>query len=150
MRVFKSLEEFTAAEGEALGVSEWVRIDQEKIDRFAEATGDCQWVHTDPVKAASGPFGRTIAHGYLTVSLVSQLLSDIYSVEGLTLGINYGADAVRFPSPVLVDSRIRATASLAAATPKGSAVQARIDVTVEIEGAEKPACVLQAIFVFAA
>ena len=99
MRTFASLEEFVAAKGESLGFSEWHTITQEQVNAFADATGDHQWIHVDIERAASGPFGGTIAHGYLTVSLLPVLSSEIFRVQNLTMGINYGLDRVRFPSP---------------------------------------------------
>ena len=111
-RVFDDLDAFKAAAGEELGTSEWVTVTQEQINTFADATGDHQWIHVDPERAATGPFGTTIAHGYLTLALLPVLAAQIYAIEGLAFGMNYGANKVRFPSPVPVDSRLRATATL--------------------------------------
>ncbi len=105
MRIFESLSELAAAVGEPLGTSDWVQIEQARIDQFAEATGDHQWIHTDPERAADGPFGATIAHGYLTLSLIPMLTWQIYEVRGISGALNYGLDKVRFPSPVRVGSR---------------------------------------------
>ncbi len=147
MRIFTGVEEIAAAVGEHLGHSGWHAVTQEQVDAFADATGDHQWIHVDPERAAAGPFGRTIAHGYLTLALVPLLLSEIYTVEGVTMGVNYGANSVRFPSPVPVGSRVRAGAELldVATGPAGARVTVRV--TVEVEGAEKPACVAEVLSV---
>jgi acyl dehydratase len=150
MRVFESLEAFTSAVGSELGTSEWFAITQERIDQFAEATGDRQWIHVDPDRAALGPFGTTIAHGYLTLSLVPTLANSIYRIEGLSVGVNYGADKVRFPHPVPVGSRVRETATLTGVTATPSGVQARITFVVEVEGVEKPACVAEVVYLLSA
>ena len=111
-RIFTSADELRAGVGEQLGHSDWLEIEQKRIDLFADATGDHQWIHVDPERAASGPFGTTIAHGYLTLSLLPTLVPQVLRVEGMKMGINYGANKVRFPSPVPVGSRLRATAVL--------------------------------------
>jgi acyl dehydratase len=144
--VFQSPTELPAAAGRALGVSDWIQITQERIDQFAEATGDHQWIHCDPEKARTGPFGATIAHGYLTSSLASLFLSQIVQVRGVRMGINYGADRLRFPAPVRVGSRVRGSAELVEAeTAKDGSVQAKIRLTVEIDGGDRPACVIDTI-----
>ncbi len=144
--VFQTPGELLGAVGRHLGYSDWLTISQERIDRFAEATGDHQWIHVDPERARQGPFGATIAHGYLTQSLVNHFLPQIVEVRGIALGINYGADRLRFPAPVVVGSRIRGGAELLEAeVVKGGAVQAKLRVTVEIEGSERPACVIDTI-----
>jgi acyl dehydratase len=144
--VFQSPTELSAAAGRALGVSDWLEITQERIDQFADATGDHQWIHCDPERAKAGPFGATIAHGYLTSSLASLFLSQIVQVRGVRMGINYGADRLRFPAPVRVGSRVRGSAELVEAeTAKDGSVQAKIRLTVEIEGADRPACVIDTI-----
>src|SRR5437016_4870765 len=112
-RVFASVDELREAVGEELGPSDWLEIDQKRIDLFADATGDHQWIHVDPEKAAAGPFGTTIAHGYLTLSLLPQMWKTIYRVDGVKLGVNYGLNKVRFPSPVPVGSRVRCTSAVA-------------------------------------
>ncbi|WP_293861048.1 MaoC family dehydratase [uncultured Alsobacter sp.] len=128
--------------GTALGASPWIAIDQERIDRFAKATGDFQWIHVDPLRAKDGPFGRTVAHGYLTFSLINMVLPDLIRAEGMTMGINYGADRLRFPAPVPVGSRIRAVGELVRADLlDGNAVQTTVRITMEIEGQAKPGCV---------
>ncbi len=143
---FETPAELEGAVGQHLGFSDWIQITQDRIDKFAEATGDHQWIHTDPVRAKQGPFGTTIAHGYLTQSLVNLFLPQIVEVRGISMGINYGTDKVRFPAPVPVDSRVRGGAELIAAeTVKGGAVQATIRVTVEIEGSDRPGAVVDTI-----
>jgi len=144
--IFENPEELKAAVGKPLGVSEWLEIDQKRIDLFAEATGDHQWIHVDPERAKQGPFGTTIAHGYLTQSLVNLFMPQIVQVRGIAMGINYGADRLRFPAPVPVGSRIRGSAEVVSAEDtKDGAVQAKVRVTVEIEGGERPACVVDTI-----
>ncbi|MGW6742077.1 MaoC family dehydratase [Streptomyces sp. NPDC055025] len=144
-RIFTSAEELRAGVGEPLGHSDWLEIDQKRIDLFAEATGDHQWIHVDPVRAAAGPFGTTIAHGYLTLSLLPLFLPQLVQVENVTMGINYGTNKVRFPSPVPVGSRLRASAVLTEAVEAGGGVQITTLVTVEREGGEKPACVAESV-----
>lgn len=144
--VFKHPSELQAAVGKHLGVSDWLEIDQARIDKFAEATGDHQWIHVDPERAKDGPFGSTIAHGYLTQSLVNYFLPQIIDVQGISMGVNYGADKLRFPAPVPVGSRVRGSAELVKVEEvKGGAIQSTVRVTVEIEGSERPACVIETI-----
>ncbi|MFM8380685.1 MAG: MaoC family dehydratase [Actinomycetota bacterium] len=131
--------------GTHLGYSEWLEIDQARIDEFAEATGDRQWIHVDPVRAAAGPFGAPIAHGYLTLSLSNYFLPRIVEVRGFDAGVNYGVDKVRFPSPVTVGSRIRAGAELVAIDEVKGGLQTTIRVTIECEGSAKPACVIESL-----
>ena len=132
--------------GDTYGPSSWIDISQEKIDGFADATGDHQWIHVDRERAAAGPFGGTIAHGYLTLSLVIPLLNELVDVKGVSMGINYGLNKVRFPAPVPVGSKVRLAAQLGAVEDAGvNAVQAVIDCTIELEGSEKPACAAQAV-----
>ena len=147
MQTFNGLDEFEQAVGTHLGYSNWHTITQEQINLFAEATGDHQWIHTDPERAATGPFGTTIAHGYLTLSLVPMLVWQIYTVEGLAMGVNYGSDKVRFPAPVPVGSRVRAGAELLELTRDPRGAQATVRVTIEREGADKPACVAETVSV---
>jgi acyl dehydratase len=132
----------------ALGETPWVEIDQETIDRFADATDDHQWIHTDPIRAATGPFGATIAHGYLTLSLVPRFLSELLDVGGTALAINAGSDRVRFVQPVLVGSRLRASAVLVSAEPSGPGVRAVVRVTVSIEGQDRPALVADTLTIY--
>lgn len=131
--------------GTHLGYSEWLEIDQSRIDEFAEATGDHQWIHVDPVRAAAGPFGAPIAHGYLTLSLSNYFLPQIVEVRGFDAGVNYGVDKVRFPSPVTVGSRVRAGAELVAVDEVKGGLQTTIRITIECEGSAKPACVIESL-----
>lgn len=143
--VFTSAEEVIAAVGKPLGLTEWLHIDQERVNRFADATGDHQWIHVDPERAKAGPFGSCIAHGYLTLSLAGSLfLSQLVDVK-MRMGVNYGCDRVRFPAAVPVGSRIRGRGEMLRAELCDGGVQATIRVTVEIEGHERPACVADTI-----
>ncbi|MFD6182172.1 MaoC family dehydratase [Streptomyces goshikiensis] len=144
-RIFTSADELSAGVGEPLGPSGWLEVDQKRIDLFADATGDHQWIHVDPERAADGPFGSTIAHGYLTLSLLPSLVPQVMRVEGMKMGINYGVNKVRFPAPVPVGSRLRATAVITEVTETGGGVQVAATVTVECEGAEKPVCVAESV-----
>lgn len=135
-----------AAVGTHLGYSEWHEVTQEQINLFADATGDHQWIHVDEERAKAGPFGTTIAHGYLTLSLTPMVLHSIFSVSGTAMGINYGLDKVRFPSPVKVGSKVRAGAELTSVNDVDGGVQVALTVTYEIEGSAKPACVAQILF----
>jgi len=144
--VFETPSELAGAVGKDLGTSEWLEITQDRIDLFADATGDHQWIHVDPERAKDGPFGACIAHGYLTQSLVNHFLPQIVEVRGISMGVNYGADRLRFPAPVPVGSRIRGRGELVSAEPtKDGAVQAVVRVTVEIEGRDRPGCVIDTI-----
>ncbi len=143
--VFKTPGELGGAVGRHLGYSDWLEITQERIDQFAEATGDHQWIHVDPERAKKGPFGACIAHGYLTLSLASYFLPRIIEVQGISMGVNYGTDRVRFPAPVPVGSRVRGGAELVKVEEVKGGVQTTIRVTVEIEGSERPACVVDTI-----
>jgi acyl dehydratase len=143
VRVFNGADELKAAVGEQLGASDWVTVDQKQIDTFAEATGDHQWIHVDVEKAKSGPFGGTIAHGYLTLSLLPVFSAQVYKVENVKMGINYGLNKVRFTSPVPVNSRLRGSFELLEVTEVQGGVQVINKVTVEIEGSERPACVAE-------
>ncbi|HET7195545.1 MAG TPA: MaoC family dehydratase [Nocardioides sp.] len=145
MRVFTSLDDVAAAQGEELGTTDWVTIEQDRVDRFAEATGDHQWIHVDVERAASGPFGGTIAHGYLTLSLVPWLGSQVFSLETPGAKLNYGVNKVRFPNPVRVGSRVRNTVSVGDVTDLPSGKQLTLKHVVEIEGEDKPACVAETV-----
>lgn len=148
MRVFRNATELEQAKGEHLGYSNWRTITQDQVNRFAEATDDHQWIHVDPARAAQGPFGGTIAHGYLTLSLVSAFTPEIFTVEGLTMGINYGLDRVRFLAPVRVGARVRSGAELLDVVPNGeTGVRITVRHTVEIEGESRPAMVADALAV---
>lgn len=144
--VFETPNAMLGQEGLSLGVSDWLLIDQAKIDAFAVLTGDDQWIHVDPVRAATGPFGKTIAHGYFTLSLVNGFLPDLIEVRGFSAGVNVGADYLRFVAPVPVDSRVRAVGEIRKVEQvKGDAIQATYRITVEIEGDTRPACVVDAV-----
>lgn len=144
-KTFHGIAGFESHVGEHLGYSDWRQVTQKEIDLFAEATGDHQWIHVDPERAAAGPYGRTIAHGYLTLSLVPLLVKQIYQVTGLSMQVNYGVDKLRFPAPVPVDSRIRAGAELIKIERNDRGGRATVRVTVEVEGSDRPACVVDTI-----
>ncbi len=144
-RVFTSVDELRTAVGEELGRTPWIEVDQKRIDLFAEATGDHQWIHVDPIKAAQGPFGSTIAHGYLTLSLIPSLMPELMRVEGVRMGVNYGLNKVRFPSPVPVGSRLRASAVIAEVGEVPDGVQLVTRVTIEREGGDRPVCVAETV-----
>lgn len=148
-RTFANLDEFKAAAGEELGTSDWIEVTQEKVNLFADATGDHQWIHIDPEMAAKGPFGGTIAHGYFTLSLLPVIAEQCYSVGNLVMGLNYGANKVRYPHPVLVGSRVRGTATLVETADIAIGTQATIKFVVEIDGVEKPALVAEVLYVMA-
>lgn len=134
--------------GTTLGPSEPMTISQERINQFAEATGDHQWIHVDPERAASGPFGSTIAHGYLTLSLANCFLPELLEVEQVSMGVNYGAEKVRFPSPVPVNSSIVASGEVISAEENKGGVKVVIRITIAVEGAERPACIVDTISIF--
>jgi acyl dehydratase len=140
------VDELEAFVGRHLGYSDWIVVDQERINRFADATGDHQWIHVDPVRAAEGPFKTTIAHGYLTLSMVPLLLGQVVRVQGVAMGVNYGCNKVRFPAPVPVDSELRLGATLASVEEVAGGVQVAVDVTLEVRGAEKPSCAAQVVY----
>ncbi|GHA32954.1 MaoC family dehydratase [Streptomyces purpurascens] len=139
------LDELKKLAGGDLGTSEWIEVTQERIDTFADATGDHQWIHVDPEKAKEGPFGAPIAHGYLTLSLFIPLFTELLDVQGVTTKVNYGLNKVRFPSPVKVGSRIRLTARLAEVEDVPGGAQITVEGAIEIEGGSKPAAVLQSL-----
>ncbi|MER7456796.1 MaoC family dehydratase [Micromonospora sp. NPDC126480] len=146
MRTFRTLDELAAAAGETLGPGPWYPVDQRRVDLFADATDDHQWIHLDPERAAAGPFGGTIAHGYLTLSLLPALVSRLYRVAGVRMGVNYGLNRVRFPAPLRVGASVRATAVLAGITPVGDgAVQLVAAVTVDSDTGDKPVCVAETV-----
>jgi acyl dehydratase len=140
-----SIEELKELVGTHLGYSDYHTVTQEEVNLFADATGDHQWIHVDPVRAAAGPFGHTIAHGYFTLSLIPLLAGGLLKLDGVTMGVNYGSNKVRFTSPVPVGSDVRAGATLAAVDEVAGGVQIAMDVVVEIKGSEKPACVAQTL-----
>lgn len=145
MRVFEGLEQLEAELGRHVGYSDWMEITQDRIDAFANATGDHQWIHVDPVRAAQGPYGATIAHGYLTLSLLPVLGAEVMEIRGFRMMINYGVDKVRFPAPVPVGSRIRAGIELTSLQRRASGVQLGSLVTVEVEGSDRPAVVAETV-----
>jgi acyl dehydratase len=147
MRTFTSVKDLQEAAGDEIGTSDWLLIEQTRVDRFAEATDDHQWIHVDPERAAAGPFGGTIAHGYLTLSLLPRFAWEIYTVEGVSTAINYGLNRVRFIHPVRVGSRIRSTATLVSVTevPGGAQLVVSQRVDVEVDGKPKPACIAETI-----
>ena len=145
MRTFTTSEEIEAAAGQEIGTSDWVQIDQDRVDKFAEATGDHQWIHVDVERAKDGPFGGTIAHGYLTLSLVPWLGSQVFTLDTPGAKLNYGVNKVRFPNPLRVGSRVRATVAVGEVTDVKAGKQLTFSYTVEIEGQDKPACVAETV-----
>ena len=146
MKVFERLTDLQGLVGQSLGTSDWVEIDQERIDRFAEATGDHQWIHVDPARARQGPYGTTVAHGFLTLSLLPLFFESAFVIRDVSMGINYGLNRVRFPAPVPVDSRLRAHFTLLAYEPlEPAGAQLTVQVTVEREGSDKPVCVAESV-----
>jgi acyl dehydratase len=141
MTVYPHLADLAALLGRVIGTSGWVEVDQARIDQFADATGDHQWIHVDPVRAAAGPFGATVAHGFLTLSLLPRLAAGAFRIADTRMGLNYGLDRVRFPSPVPVGSRLRAVCVLDRHEPIEGGAQLTMTVTIEREGGAKPACV---------
>lgn len=139
MRVFTSPDEIAAASGELLGTSDWLALEQDRIDLFADATDDHQWIHTDPDRAQQGPFGGTIAHGFLTLSLVPVFLAQVFKVDGCAMAINYGLERVRFPAPVPAGGKIRGSVTMLDVVVDGKVVQTKSRTVVEIEGTSKPA-----------
>ena len=143
MRVFNGLDELRAAAGTHVGASDWMTIDQARVNTFADATDDHQWIHVDEEKAKDGPFHTTIAHGFLTLSLLPELLSQVYRVDGVKMGVNYGLNKVRFTAPVPVGSKVRGVVDIADVAEAKGGVQVTTQVTVEIEGSERPALVAE-------
>lgn len=143
MKTFAHLADLAAFEGRQIGTSDWVSVDQARIDLFARATGDAQWIHVDPVRAAAGPFGTTVAHGFLTLSLLPELFAAAFSIDDVRMGLNYGLDRVRFPSPVPVGSRLRAVCLLKKFEAIANGAQLTTTATIEREGGAKPACVAE-------
>ena len=142
----QGLDELKGKVGEHLGYSDWHEVTQEQVNKFADATGDHQWIHVDPDRAKSGPFGGPIAHGYLTLSLAPALLPQVLQVGGISMGVNYGLNKLRFPSPVPVGGKVRVGAALAEVEDVKGGAQATLDLTFEVEGKDKPACVAQAVY----
>jgi acyl dehydratase len=144
-RIFPAPHALLDAVGETFGPTDWVAIDQDRVNLFADATDDHQWIHVDPVRAQDGPFGGTIAHGYLTLSLVNRFLPELIDVQDIAMGVNVGVDKLRFLNPVLVGSRIRGRGELVSAEEMKGGIQSVVRVTIEIEGKDKPACVVDTI-----
>jgi acyl dehydratase len=145
MKVFRSVEELRDAVGTHVGYSDWYDIDQRRVDLFAEATGDFQWIHVDRERAAAGPFGSTIAHGFLTLSLLPVLAWGVYRTEGFQMEINYGLNKVRFPAPVPVPSRVRAGVEMLSLEEFGDGYMSTTRIVIEREGADKPVCVAESL-----
>jgi acyl dehydratase len=145
MRIFERLEELESLIGQEIGVSDWIAVEQPRIQAFADATEDQQWIHTDPARAAAGPFGATIAHGFLTLSLLPRFYQTAFRVEEVRMGLNYGLDRVRFPAPVPVGSKLRGRFVLRKLEAIDGGVQMMVEVTVEREGGSKPVCVAESL-----
>ncbi|UXA15542.1 MaoC family dehydratase [Mycobacterium sp. SMC-8] len=145
MTVFADLTEFASAAGAELGPTEWLAIDQARVDQFAQATDDHQWIHVDTLRAAEGPFGGTIAHGLLTLSLLPRFMHDLYRVDKVSMAINYGFNKVRFITPVPAGSRLRAASKVTAVTEVSGGVQGTFSTTIEVEGSDKPAAVVESV-----
>jgi acyl dehydratase len=148
VKKFSGLDELVAAEGAELGPTDWLEVTQDRVNLFADATDDHQWIHVDPERAANGPFGGTIAHGLLTLSLLPHFTHQLYTVDNIAMAINYGYNKVRFITPVRVGAKIRARAQIAKVDQLDGAVQATVTVTVEIDGSDKPAAVVESIVRF--
>jgi acyl dehydratase len=146
MITVNGLDELKALTGRELGHSSWLEVTQERVNQFAEATGDHQWIHVDVERAAAGPFGGPIAHGYLTLSLVIPLFGEILKIEGTRMGVNYGLEKVRFPHPVRVGSKVRLAASVVSVEDVAGGVQIVLDFIVQIDGVDKPACVARPVY----
>ena len=146
MRTIKGIEELKQLAGQELGSGDWHEVTQEQINQFADATGDHQWIHTDVERAKKGPFGGPIAHGYFTLSIIPVLLRDVMSVEGMRMGINYGLNKLRLPAPVPIGSKIRANVKCASVEEVSGGLQGTFDVTVEVDGQDKPGCAAQVIY----
>ena len=145
MRSFEHLSELQALVGQHIGDSDWISVEQARVDQFAEATGDRQWIHTEPLRAAKGPFGGTIAHGFLTLSLLPEMSASAFEVRDTRMGVNYGLNKVRFPAPVPVASRLRGRFKLLAYEVIEGGAQLTVEVTMEREGSAKPVCVAESI-----
>ena len=143
MRTFAHLADLAALQGQEIGASDWITVTQSSIDLFAQATGDAQWIHVDPARAAAGPFGTTVAHGFLTLSMLSEMFAASIAFTDVRMSLNYGLNRVRFPSPVPVDSRLRAVCVLDTFEPIAGGAQITVTVTIEREGGAKPACVAE-------
>lgn len=144
--IISGIDELKSKVGEHLGYSEWHEVTQDEIDLFADATGDHQWIHVDPERAKSGPFGGPIAHGYFTIAMAPVLLGQVLRVDGISMGVNYGLNKLRFPSPVPVGGKLRVGASIAEVDDIAGGAQVTMDLTFEVDGKDKPACVAQAVY----
>ena len=145
MKHYAQLADLQALVGQEIGHSDWLTVDQARIDLFAQATGDHQWIHTDPVRAAAGPFGATVAHGYLTLSLLPLLFESGFAIDDVRMGVNYGLNRVRFAAPVRAGSRLRGQFKLLSFEPLDGGAQLTVQATIEVEGAAKPACVAETV-----
>ncbi len=145
MKHYPHLADLQALVGQEIGASDWITIDQQRIDRFAEATGDHQWIHVDAERAAAGPYGATIAHGFLTLSLLPLFFQTGFDIDDVRMGLNYGLNRVRFPAPVRVGSRLRAHFKLLSFEPLPGGAQLTVEVTMELEGSSKPVCVAESV-----
>ena len=145
MKSFEHLADLRPLVGQEVGVSDWISVDQKRIDQFAEATGDHQWIHVDPVRAAAGPFGATVAHGFLTLSLLPEMSASAFQVLDTRMGVNYGLNRVRFPAPVPSGSRLRGRFKLLGYEPIEGGAQLTVEVTMEREGSNKPVCVAESL-----
>ena len=145
MRSFEHLADLAPLVGQEIALSDWIVVDQRRIDLFADATGDRQWIHVDPARAAQGPFGVTIAHGFLTLSLLPEMAASAFELRDTRMGVNYGLDKVRFPAPVPVDSRLRGRFRLISFTPVEGGAQIAMEVTMQREGSDKPVCVAESL-----
>jgi acyl dehydratase len=145
MKHYAHLAELRALVGQDLGHSDWLKVDQDRIDQFAQATGDHQWIHTDPARAAAGPFGATVAHGYLTLSLLPLLFETGFAIDDVRMGVNYGLNRVRFAAPVRAGSRLRGHFKLLSFEPLDGGAQLTVQATIELEGSAKPACVAETV-----
>ena len=145
MKRYTHLADLAALAGQDIGSSDWLSIEQSRIDLFAQATGDHQWIHVDPVRAAAGPFGAPVAHGFLTLSLLPTLFESGFGIDDVRMGVNYGLNRVRFVSPVRVGSRVRGRFKLLSYEPLDGGAQLTVQATIELEGADKPACVAETV-----
>ena len=145
MKRFNTLAELQTLVGQELGASDWIVVDQQRINLFADATGDHQWIHVDAVRSAAGPFGTTVAHGFLTLSLLPEMSASAFAIDDAKMGVNYGLNRVRFPSPVPVNSRLRGHFKLLSFEPIQGGAQIVVEVTMEREGSDKPVCVAESI-----
>ena len=145
MKTFAKLQDLQAQIGQEIGLSDWITVDQKRIDQFAEATGDHQWIHVDPVKAAKGPFGKTVAHGFLTLSLLPELFDAAFAIGDVRMGVNYGLNKVRFTAPVPSGSRVRGRFVLREYLPLDGGAQLTVEAHIELEGSSRPACVAETI-----